>query len=151
MAFLPVPKDGRDIGACIYCGSVDGPLQREHAVPFGLNGTWTLLRASCAACADITHRFERDTMKGLWPALRSALALQSRKKSHPATLPLVIEKDGAFQTIQLPRDRYPVYLPVPVFPEPGYVTGQPSAGPTATQLRFFHIAGPSFQDVAQAH
>ena len=120
MALLLVPKDGRDIGACIYCSSTAAPLTREHAIPFGLNGSWTLLRASCKACADITHRFERDTMKGLWPTLRSALALQSRKKSHPATLPLVIEKGGLSQTIHVARDQYPVYLPVPVFPGPGY-------------------------------
>src|SRR5256885_12100076 len=87
MALLPVPKNARDIGACIYCGSTKGALQREHAVPFGLNGTRTLLRASCAACADITHRFERDTLKALWPALRAEFALRTRQGMFTQTHP----------------------------------------------------------------
>src|SRR5262245_1011222 len=128
MAFLPVPKNARDIGACVYCGSTNGPLQREHAVPYGLNGTWTLLRASCPACADITHRFERDTLKALWPALRAVLTLRTRRNAHPSSLPLVIERGGVSQTIQVAREQYPLYLPTPIFLEPGYVTGQPSAG-----------------------
>jgi len=150
MALLPIPKNGRDIGACIYCGSTAGRLQREHAVPAGLNGTWTLLRASCAACADITHRFERDTLKSLWPMLRAVLALRAHKP-HPATLPLVIEKNGVSETIQVARDQFPLYLPVPVFPAPGYVTGQRSPGRAATTIEFLHIAGPSFHELQQRH
>jgi hypothetical protein len=49
-----------DIGECIYCGERDAPLSTEHAVPYALNGPWTLLRASCKRCADITTGFERD-------------------------------------------------------------------------------------------
>jgi hypothetical protein len=151
VAFLPIPKNARDIGACIYCGSTDGQLQREHAVPYGLNGRWTLLRASCAACAAITHRFERDTLKSLWPVPRTVLAMSSRRGSHPATLPLVIEKGGTLRTIQIARDQYPAYLPVPMFPPPGYVAGRPSFSAANTQIRFLHIAGPSFEDIAKLH
>jgi hypothetical protein len=31
----------REIGECIYCGTRDAPLGKEHAVPYGLNGSWT--------------------------------------------------------------------------------------------------------------
>ncbi|HEV7714556.1 MAG TPA: hypothetical protein VGO53_03110, partial [Steroidobacteraceae bacterium] len=143
MAFLPIPKNARDVGECIYCGSVEKPLQREHAVPYGLNGTWTLLRASCASCARATHRFERDTLKGLWPALRAVLAMQSRRGSHPATLPLVIETAGLTKTIHVAREQFPLYLPAPIFPPPRYVTGAASGNAQFTELRFFHVAGPS--------
>jgi hypothetical protein len=68
VAFLSVPKNARDVGQCIYCDATEEPLGKEHAVPYGLNGPWTLLRASCRICADITHRFERDSLRGLFPA-----------------------------------------------------------------------------------
>lgn len=55
-----VSLQGRETGECIYCGKRDAPLGTEHAVPYGLNGPWTLLRASCDACAKITSRFEHD-------------------------------------------------------------------------------------------
>lgn len=151
MAHLPVPKNARDVGECIYCGFTGSSLQREHAVPFGLNGTWTLLRASCAECAAVTHRFERDTLKGLWPAIRSVLSMRSRRKSHLASLPLVIEVGGVQRTIEVPREQFPLYLPTPIFPSPGCVTGLRSAEANATQLRFLHIAGPSFQEIARQH
>jgi hypothetical protein len=151
MALLPIPKNARDVGECVYCGSADCPLHREHAVPYGLNGTWTLLRASCAKCAAVTHRFERDSLKGLWPAIRSVLSMQSRHKSHLASLPLVIEVGGAQKTIEVARKQFPLYLPTPIFPAPGYVTGLPPANASATQLRFLHVAGPSFQEVARQY
>src|SRR5258705_11525776 len=91
MADLFVPPNGRVIGECIYCGSTRG-LTREHAVPYGLNGAWTLHDASCDVCAGITQRFERDTLKSLLPAVRTVLAMQTRRpKERPKTLPLVFE------------------------------------------------------------
>ncbi|MGH9893137.1 MAG: HNH endonuclease, partial [bacterium] len=91
MNLIPVAVDARDVGECIYCGVRDQPLHREHAVPYALNGPWTLLRASCEACAGITHKFERDTLRSLWPSVRNALALQTRRpKERSATLPLVV-------------------------------------------------------------
>lgn len=120
-----VASDARDIGECIYCGVRDQPLRREHAVPYGLNGPWTLLRTSCDDCARITHKFERDTMRSLWPTVRNAPAMQTRRsKERSATLPLVVVRDGMRETIQVPKERYPVYLP-PLFPAPGAVSGRP--------------------------
>jgi hypothetical protein len=68
------------IGVCIYCGECDATLGTEHAVPYGLNGPWTLHRASCESCAKITSHFEHDVMRSLWPDVRNALAMQSRRK-----------------------------------------------------------------------
>ena len=150
MTLLPV-SNARDVGECIYCGSKEAPLQREHAVPFGLNGDWTLLRASCKACEKITTRFERDTLKGLWPALRIALSMRSRRGPHPDMLPLVIEAGGVQRTEQVRRDEFPVYLPSPIFPAPGYVTGVAAPPDLTPELRFLHIAGPSFEQVAQRY
>src|ERR1017187_1301419 len=95
-----VSLQGREIGECIYCGKRDVALGTEHAVPYGLNGPWTLLHASCAVCAGITSRFEHGVMRHLWPDVRNALAMQSRRKDkRSTTLPIVVERDGVRKTI----------------------------------------------------
>ena len=89
MAFLPVPKNGRDVGECIYCGSVVSPLQREHAVPYRVERDVDFAEGKlCRMRGNGTHRFERDTLKGLWPALRcGSLSMQSRHRSRPRITP----------------------------------------------------------------
>ena len=152
MALLPVPKNAQDIGECIYCGSCDGPLGKEHAVPFGLNGPWTLLRASCPVCANITHRFERDTLRGLFPAIRAVLAMQTRRpRERPRMLPLVLESNGTQQTVHVPLSEFPTYLPTPVFPPPGIVVGRAAVDEMPVDLQFRHIAGPQFESVAKRY
>jgi hypothetical protein len=106
-----VSLNGRDVGECIYCGERNGSLATEHAVPYGLNGPWTLLRASCGTCAKITTRFEHDAMRRLWPDGRNVLAMQSRRRDkRSATLPLVLQRDGLEEVVQVPRTKFPTYL-----------------------------------------
>ncbi len=140
---LPVPLNSREIGECIYCGRRDAPLGKEHAVPYGLNGPWTLLKASCDACAKITHRFERDTMRSLWPDIRNVLAMQSRRRDKRSlTLPLVVQRDGVREVIQVPRSEFPTYLNTPLFPPPAVLwRSQPVRG-VFTNLDIIHVAGP---------
>ena len=146
---IPVAPDARDVGECIYCGVRDQPLHREHAVPYGLNGPWTLLRASCKACAQITHRFERDTLRCLWPTVRNALAMQTRRpRQRSATLSLVVVRGGVREVIQIPRERYPIYLPTPLFPAPGVISGRPLRRGVFTNLDALHLAGPSFKEAS---
>jgi hypothetical protein len=152
VADLPVPLNSRFIGECIYCG-LTSDLSTEHAVPYAINGPWTLLEASCKACRDITHRFEHDTIRGVFPALRAVFRMQTRrKKDRPKTLPLVVESRGQQRVIQLPTNEYPLYLPVIEFPPPGVVDGrQATAGMARPVLNFTHLAGPSFENVARQH
>jgi hypothetical protein len=146
---LPTAANARDIGECIYCGVRDEPLRREHAVPYGLNGPWTLLRASCDACAKIAHAFERDTMRSLWPSVRNVLAMQTRRpKERVAMVPLVVIKDGVRETVQVPRERYPLYLPTPLFPAPGIVCDRPLRRGVFTNLDTLHLAGPSMKEAS---
>ena len=152
MAFLPIPSNARDIGKCIYCGLVADNLSREHAVPYGLNGPWTLLRASCTTCAGVTHRFERDTLRGLLPTIRSVLAMQTRHpENRPQNFPLVVETVGVQNTIHVLPTEFPLYLPTPVFPQPGVLTGASFSPDIPFELNFLHIAGPSFEKVALQH
>ncbi len=74
-----------------------------------------------------------------------------RPKQRPSCLPLVLESNGIQQTIQVPSNEYPLYLPTPLFPAPGCLTGAPESPRIATDLRFLHIAGPSLETVVQRY
>ena len=143
---LAIPKNSPRVGECIYCGDTAPPLTREHAVPFGLNGEWTLLEASCDLCAKITKRFEGDTLRGLLPTIRVALAMKTRRpEKRPKTLTLVLEKDGGRTTVELPPSEFPLYLPTPIFPP---VRDDAPVGDPPVEMRFIHLGGPPFESVA---
>jgi hypothetical protein len=149
MARLKVPVNSPAIGECIYCGTLEEPLNREHAVPYGLSGPWTLLRASCSACATITHQFERDVLRELWLPVRAVLALSTRRRDkRPKTLPLILESSGVRRTIEVPLAQFPGYLPTPLFPPPGVVVGRPKDEQVDPEMQFRHVSGPTFEAVA---
>jgi hypothetical protein len=149
---IPVLSNARDIGQCIYCGTTEEPLSKEHSVPYGLNGPWTLLRASCNACAKITHRFERDTMRSLWPELRNVLAMQSRRRDQrSATLPVVVQRDGIIHKIQVPRSEFPTYLSTPLFPPPAVFWCREPIRGVFTNFDIMHIAGPTFKEASERY
>ena len=123
MGNLTVPPNGRRVGEYIYCGATSG-LSTEHAVPYALNGPWTLLEASCADCRDVTHRFERDTLHGLFPAIRAVFRLQTRRrKQRPTHLPLLVVKQGQDHFVQVPLNEFPVFLQSLSFHHPALWTG----------------------------
>jgi hypothetical protein len=64
---------------------------------------------------------------------------------------LVLELNGVQRTIQLPPNKYPLYLPTPVFPPPGCLTGASELPGITTELRFIHLAGPSLEEVVQRY
>jgi hypothetical protein len=128
------------------------PLGTEHAVPYGLNGPWTLLRASCDVCARITSRFEHGAMRQLWPDVRNALAMQSRRRDkRSTTLPLVIQRDGVRETIQVPRTSFPTYLPTPIFPPPAATWANRRVPGVFTNLEMIHICGPTFAEASKEY
>jgi len=152
MAFLPIPKNARDVGQCIYCDTRDEPLSKEHAVPYGINGPWTLLRASCPKCAKITHRFERDSLRGLFQTVRIILKMQSRRRGkQPSTLPLVLESKGVQRTVQVSITDFPLYLPMPRLPQPGSVSKDTMVYSASVKIDFIHVAGPSFELISQRY
>lgn len=150
----PVPINAPDIGECIYCGASESEerLQTEHAIPYGLNGDYTLLRASCDECAKSTSRCEREALRGLLPAIRNVLGMRTRRRKKRAkTLSVVLESADSQSTIEVLPTAFPLYLPTPVFPAPGVVVGRlPSPG-TLSGLRFRHVAGPTFEEFAKEH
>jgi len=148
-----VSLQGREIGECIYCGERAAPLGTEHAVPYGLNGPWTLLHASCEECAKITSSFERDAMRCLWPDVRNALAMQSRRrdKRRATTLPAVVVRDGVRETVQVPRNKFPTYLPTPLFPPPAVLWSDRPVRGVFANLGMMHLCGPSFAEASKEH
>lgn len=96
-------------GKCIYCDETEG-LTDEHIIPFGLGGTFVLPKASCSSCAAHTSRFEMAVLRGeLWP-VRVYRAMRSRRrhKNAPSSYPLVVERNGIEETVQLPIEKYPI-------------------------------------------
>lgn len=76
-------------------------------------GPWTLLKASCRTCRDITHRFERDAVHGLFPAVRAVFRTQTRRKrERPRTVPLLIVERGQDRYVPVPLNESPVFLPI---------------------------------------
>jgi hypothetical protein len=151
MAFLSVPANARHIGHCIYCGYVGDDLSKEHAIPYALNGPWTLLKASCPKCNDITHRFERNVAQSLWLPVRTVLSMQTRHpEKRPKSLDLVIEQNGEQKTIKVLPNEYPLYLPVLILPPPKSIALEIPSQNNSIKFDFIHIAGPTFEQVSKA-
>ncbi len=145
-----VSVNGRDVGECIYCGERDKALGTEHAVPYGLNGPWTLRRASCDTCAKTTTQFEHDVMRRLWPDVRNVLAMQSRRRDkRPATLPLVVQRDGIEEVVQVPRTNFPTYLVTPLFPPPARLWSSTPVKGVFGNLDMIYLCGPTFKEASK--
>lgn len=114
-------------GRCIYCDALEG-LTTEHIVPFGLGGTLELPQASCARCATETSKVERAILRGELRPVRVFRALQSRRKHKdaPSTYPLVVVRGGVEETVELPLEKYPVFVPFPDFAPARLVSGEQS-------------------------
>ncbi len=113
MARSPAPQF-KPANRCIYCGDRNEPLSREHIIPYGLNGNFTLKNASCDNCANITKRFEEEYLRGPIWAVRSLLKFTSRRPA-PETIPLNV---GSTQVLIPPYD-YPAVLILPALDTPG--------------------------------
>lgn len=113
------------IGKCIYCHTIDGPLQKEHIVPYGLDGRWILEQASCTKCADITSALERYVLRTHLIRPRSALKMRTRRKhERPETFSVVFERGGREETQELAIQKQPVFLLMPLFDWPGCTIGK---------------------------
>jgi hypothetical protein len=114
----PAQRRFDPVGCCIYCGASDGPLGREHIIPYGLDGDLVLPRASCVACSAITSKFERYCLRGFLQGPRHLLGATSRR-GVPYELPLL----GNEGTRPIPFDIAPIILIMPVYDLPTAVGG----------------------------
>jgi hypothetical protein len=91
-------------------------------------------------------------MRYLWPDIRNVLDMQSRRRhERPPTLPLVVQRDGLREVVQVPRSEFPTYLNTPLFPPPAvFWSTRPIKGVFAN-LDAIHVAGPTFKEVSQRY
>jgi hypothetical protein len=120
-------------GSCIYCGSKERPLGKEHIVPYGLcsGNQFILPKASCDIHSAITSKFERAVLRGpMWP-VRAHLQLKSRHSRvlAPVTAPVVFTKaDGTEVEEQVPLADHPLTLFFPLLHPPSELTGNHRRG-----------------------
>lgn len=136
-------RSSRKVGKCIYCGSTDEPLSREHIIPEGLNGEFTLIAASCARCRDTTSGFEQEVLRNTFGPARIALQMRSKRSNErPSHLPLQLRRGGEEIEIQVPVQDYPAILAFPIFAPPAYLTGRPySSGIDIVGIAHTQVAG----------
>jgi hypothetical protein len=141
------------VGKCIYCGRESEPLRTEHIVPYGLNGPWELLKATCDECAVITSATEKSVLKDSLSVLRSALKLPTRrKKSRPQSFPLTITKDGKEQTVEVPIHEHLAVMILPISPPPAYLEGRPyEKGVQVTGAVTIQVGGPPPEELAKIY
>lgn len=139
------------VGTCIYCRTISDDLTTEHIIPFGLNGPWILLEASCKTCAGITSGFERAVLKKTFGVVRTALDFPSRRKQDRTDkLPLSIVREKKTETVYLPINDYPAVIGMPHFEPPAYLDKRTderlrTVGFTGTQ-----IGGPNINSVGSS-
>jgi hypothetical protein len=137
-------------GRCIYCGSNDG-LEKEHIVPYALNGSAILPKSTCRECAKITGQFEQSVLRGPMWGVRILRELKSRTKhaDAPQTFPLSILQNGEIKDIQVPLKEHPVLIHFPVFSPPGYLAANEyTSGITLTGVATI-LFGPRPDEVAK--
>lgn len=124
----------RDIGKCIYCGSEEPPLTREHVVPRGLGGRLSpdghhqaivLRNASCTACQRITQAFEQDCLLKNFGLLRHRKNLRERRRRDTDQFAQTIDLgDGVKQKILFDINDLYSFIMMPLLQPAGYLTGR---------------------------
>jgi hypothetical protein len=127
MESIEGPTTYDPVGACIYCGTCEGQLTREHIIPLGLGGNWVLPQASCNACAAITRDIEQFCLRPMLGPFRIRLKLPTRRpKERPATLPIeYVRTDGERERSSVPSEQFPGVCFGFRWPAPGLLRGQP--------------------------
>lgn len=114
------------IGKCIYCGTAQAPLSTEHLVPYGLDGPWELLQASCAECSVITGKFEQEILRNALLPARARLGLRTRRrKERPEKFPLLVVAGGKETSVDVPLADHLTLIALPIFKLPASLESRP--------------------------
>ena len=113
------------IGRCIYCGTTDPPLTKEHIIGRAIGGDLVLGRAACERHAAVTSQIERSVFGETWLAPRLALGFRTaRRQRRPAKFPLKITRGENEVTVDVPVEDFPAVLSFPVLDPPGRLLGR---------------------------
>ena len=115
------------VGTCVYCGTKEGPLSKEHIVPLGLGGRWLLPQASCNTCSGVTRDIEQFCLRPMLGPFRIRLKLPTRRpKERPATLIIeYLRTDGEREWSTVPSVEFPGVCFGFRWPAPALLRGQP--------------------------
>lgn len=138
---------------CIYCGSTDAPLSKEHVLAYGLGGSLILPRASCKKCAAKTKSFEETVLRRMFGPYRIRFDMPTRHpEQRPERLPFqVVKRDGDVSVISIDAKEHPGSITFPIYPEPGILVGRENnatfqMGVVSTTLDF-----PRVKALAETH
>jgi hypothetical protein len=113
-------------GACIYCGRSDVALTDEHVVPLSLGGQHVLEGASCASCANVTTKFERDVARDMWGDARNSYNAPSRRKKERKTHILQGDSKNPERRVKVPYADYPAPMAFYKMGRSGLLEGMPA-------------------------
>src|SRR4051794_6006927 len=123
-----MPMFNLNIGECIYCGTTDPPLTREHVMPRGLGGNWSpsgytdalvLQNASCVRCQRITQRIEHDCLRSMLDSARARLGLKRNDRATGLTESIFDLADGTKELRQVSNDEVLGTVCIPSFYQAG--------------------------------
>lgn len=122
---LSIVKTYRPVERCIYCGTSEGPLGKEHIIQESLGGRLILPRASCELCSSATSAAEGHFAKmyGGWRFL--ANIPRKGGKKHPEKMGTRILDALGRVTAELSffREQYPAAVALPLLQAPAVLTG----------------------------
>jgi len=141
------------IGKCIYCGKTEKPLQTEHIIPYGLNGPWELLEASCDKCAAITSTFESTVLRDSLIMPRVALDFPTRRRDRrPKKFPLAITRNRQQEVVEVPMHEHFAVMILPISEFPAYLDGRPyTKGVTIKSVIGIQVGGPSVEELGKRY
>lgn len=116
------------VGVCIYCGVNNVKLTDEHVIPFSLNGGSVLPKASCEACAGITHQYEHTVARTIFGSFRMRHKVQTRRPHlRPTQMKIgTLMPDGSRGTARVPMEEVPTRLFIYKFDHPTFLRGMSS-------------------------
>src|SRR5687767_2343716 len=87
-------------------------FEKEHIIPFGLDGNLVLPNASCDQCSAITAKFEQTCLRTMLGPARIRLGLRTRRpKSRPKELyHRIIHPSGRLMQKLVPIEKHPLCL-----------------------------------------
>ncbi|EGL53070.1 hypothetical protein MAMP_00219 [Methylophaga aminisulfidivorans MP] len=116
---------------CIYCGTVNDSLTREHIIPYALGGELVLPKSSCDTCQKITSKNELIIARQLYGLHRAYEGIKSRRNKNAGKLNEYLEVTGVDNNGRkvteniLVRD-LPSFQIIVKYTQPGLLSGKES-------------------------
>ncbi|MFO1184388.1 MAG: hypothetical protein U1E56_06345 [Bauldia sp.] len=125
MAVFDPPVSYPALHRCIYCLTGAGAGD-EHIIPFALNGTQVLPKASCEDCGKVTSYLDGFACRSVFWQLRVSAGLRTRNAAGvPTEFPIILTfADGHEERELVPAGLHPSLVVLPKFEEPDLLSGR---------------------------